>query len=163
MQISPGAPTGTGREAVFQARALNELGDGQLAKLDRGEPFEHRARASERRADTGDDCDAAARRPECWHAGNSLTFDPMQGQLPTRAERFAALGAPGREFDLLVIGGGITGCGIAHEAAARGLTVALVEKSDFASGTSSRSSRLIHGGARSTVACHRHLGRRSAV
>ena len=72
----------------------------------------------------------------------------MQGQLPTRAERFAALGAPGREFDLLVIGGGITGCGIAHEAAARGLTVALVEKSDFASGTSSRSSRLIHGGVR---------------
>ncbi len=72
----------------------------------------------------------------------------MQGQLPTRAERFAALGAPGREFDLLVIGGGITGCGIAREAAARGLTVALVEKSDFASGTSSRSSRLIHGGVR---------------
>jgi len=72
----------------------------------------------------------------------------MQGQLPTRAERFAALGAPGREFDLLVIGGGITGCGIAREAAARGLTVALVEKNDFASGTSSRSSRLIHGGVR---------------
>jgi glycerol-3-phosphate dehydrogenase len=72
----------------------------------------------------------------------------MQGQLPTRAERFAALGAPGRGFDLLVIGGGITGCGIAREAAARGLTVALVEKSDFASGTSSRSSRLIHGGVR---------------
>ena len=72
----------------------------------------------------------------------------MQGQLPTRAERFAALGAPPREFDLLVIGGGITGCGIAREAALRGLTVALVEKSDFASGTSSRSSRLIHGGVR---------------
>ncbi len=135
-------------EPPFQARALNELGHGQLAKLDRGEPFEHRARASERRADTGDDCDAAARRTECWHAGNSLTFEPMQGQLPTRAERFAALGARGREFDLLVIGGGITGCGIAREAAARGLTVALVEKSDFASGTSSRSSRLIHGGVR---------------
>jgi glycerol-3-phosphate dehydrogenase len=72
----------------------------------------------------------------------------MQGQLPTRAERFAALGAPDREFDLLVIGGGITGCGIAREAAARGLSVALVEKNDFASGTSSRSSRLIHGGVR---------------
>ncbi|HEV8446807.1 MAG TPA: glycerol-3-phosphate dehydrogenase/oxidase [Gemmatimonadaceae bacterium] len=72
----------------------------------------------------------------------------MQGQLPTRAERFAALGAPAREFDLLVIGGGITGCGIAREAAARGLSVALVEKNDFASGTSSRSSRLIHGGVR---------------
>jgi glycerol-3-phosphate dehydrogenase len=70
----------------------------------------------------------------------------MQGQLLTRAEHLAALGA--REFDLLVIGGGITGCGIAREAALRGLSVALVEKSDFASGTSSRSSRLIHGGVR---------------
>lgn len=70
----------------------------------------------------------------------------MQGQLLGRAERLAALGA--REFDLLVIGGGITGCGIAREAALRGLAVALVEKSDFAAGTSSRSSRLIHGGVR---------------
>jgi glycerol-3-phosphate dehydrogenase len=70
----------------------------------------------------------------------------MQGQLPARGERFAALGA--REFDLLVIGGGITGCGIAHAAAAGGLSVALVEQRDFASGTSSRSSRLIHGGVR---------------
>jgi len=52
------------------------------------------------------------------------------------------------EFDLLVIGGGITGCGIARDAALRGLRVALVEKEDFASGTSSRSSRLVHGGLR---------------
>ncbi len=51
-------------------------------------------------------------------------------------------------FDLLVIGGGITGAGVAREAALRGLRVALVEKLDFASGTSSRSSRLIHGGVR---------------
>lgn len=51
-------------------------------------------------------------------------------------------------FDLLVIGGGITGAGIARDAALRGLTVALVEREDFASGTSSRSSRLIHGGVR---------------
>ena len=49
---------------------------------------------------------------------------------------------------MLVIGGGITGCGIAREAALRGLRVALVEKNDFASGTSSRSSRLVHGGVR---------------
>ncbi len=53
-----------------------------------------------------------------------------------------------RRFDLLVIGGGITGAGIAREAAHRGLSVALVERGDFASGTSSRSSRLIHGGLR---------------
>src|SRR5579871_6412518 len=49
-------------------------------------------------------------------------------------------------FDILVIGGGITGVGVALDAAARGLSVALVEKDDFASGTSGRSSRLVHGG-----------------
>ena len=51
-------------------------------------------------------------------------------------------------FDVLVIGGGITGAGTALDAAFRGLRVALVEKDDFASGTSSRSSKLIHGGLR---------------
>lgn len=51
-------------------------------------------------------------------------------------------------FDLLIIGGGITGAGTARDAASRGLKVALVEARDFASGTSSRSSKLIHGGLR---------------
>ena len=51
-------------------------------------------------------------------------------------------------FDLVVIGGGITGAGIALDAASRGLTVALIEKNDFAFGTSSRSTKLIHGGLR---------------
>lgn len=51
-------------------------------------------------------------------------------------------------YDLLVIGGGITGVGIARDATLRGLKVLLVEKSDFASGTSSKSSKLIHGGLR---------------
>src|SRR6516225_978582 len=51
-------------------------------------------------------------------------------------------------FGLLVIGGGITGAGVALDAAARGLSVALVEKDDFAAGTSGRSSRLVHGGLR---------------
>jgi glycerol-3-phosphate dehydrogenase len=51
-------------------------------------------------------------------------------------------------FDCLVIGGGITGAGIAREAALRGLSVALLEAEDYASGTSSRSSKLIHGGLR---------------
>lgn len=51
-------------------------------------------------------------------------------------------------FDLLVIGGGINGTAIARDAALRGLSVALVERDDFAAGTSSRSSRLIHGGVR---------------
>ncbi len=79
-----------------------------------------------------------------------MTSPPM-----TRAERFSAL--ENRTFDLLVIGGGITGCGIAREAALSGLTVALVEKGDFASGTSSRSSRLIHGGVRYLEHGHLHL------
>lgn len=52
------------------------------------------------------------------------------------------------EFDILVIGGGVVGSGIALDAAARGLSVALVESDDFAAGTSSRSSKLIHGGLR---------------
>lgn len=51
-------------------------------------------------------------------------------------------------FDILIIGGGITGAGVARDAALRGLKVALVEGNDFASGTSSRSSKLIHGGIR---------------
>jgi glycerol-3-phosphate dehydrogenase len=52
------------------------------------------------------------------------------------------------QYDLVVIGGGITGAGIALDASSRGMTVALVEKNDFASGTSSKSTKLIHGGLR---------------
>jgi glycerol-3-phosphate dehydrogenase len=52
------------------------------------------------------------------------------------------------DLDVLIIGGGITGCGAAREAARRGLKVGLVEQADLASGTSSRSSRLVHGGLR---------------
>src|SRR5438045_7821484 len=51
-------------------------------------------------------------------------------------------------FDLAVIGGGITGAGIARDAALRGISVALVEQRDFAGGTSSRSGRMVHGGLR---------------
>lgn len=54
----------------------------------------------------------------------------------------------GQVFDLLVIGGGATGLGVAVDAAARGYTVALLERGDFAGGTSSRSTKLIHGGVR---------------
>jgi glycerol-3-phosphate dehydrogenase len=63
-----------------------------------------------------------------------------------RTDNLARLGA-GR-YDLLVVGGGITGAGVALDAAARGLRTALVERDDFASGTSSRSSKLVHGGLR---------------
>jgi glycerol-3-phosphate dehydrogenase len=54
----------------------------------------------------------------------------------------------GPDYDLVVIGGGITGAGIARDAALRGLRVALFEKGDYASGTSSKSSKLVHGGLR---------------
>src|SRR6187402_3938800 len=54
----------------------------------------------------------------------------------------------GQSCDLIVIGGGITGAGIALDAASRGLKTALVEKNDFAFGTSSRSTKLVHGGLR---------------
>jgi glycerol-3-phosphate dehydrogenase len=73
---------------------------------------------------------------------------------PSRAERLRTLAS--EAFDVLIIGGGITGAGSARDAALRGLRVALVERDDFASGTSSRSSRLIHGGVRYLE--HGHLG-----
>lgn len=75
--------------------------------------------------------------------------------IPRRAQRVSELGD--RRFDLLVVGGGITGAGIARDAARRGLAVALVEREDFASGTSSRSSRLIHGGVRYLEHGYLHL------
>jgi glycerol-3-phosphate dehydrogenase len=54
----------------------------------------------------------------------------------------------GKQFDVIVVGGGITGAGVAQDAASRGLSVLLLEKGDFASGTSSKSTKLIHGGLR---------------
>jgi glycerol-3-phosphate dehydrogenase len=63
-----------------------------------------------------------------------------------RAQAVAALSE--NEFDVVVIGGGITGAGVALDAATRGYSVALLERADFASGTSSRSSKLVHGGLR---------------
>src|SRR5687767_3073775 len=59
-----------------------------------------------------------------------------------------ASGNGGPEFDMLVIGGGVTGAGIALDAASRGLTTAIVEAEDWSAGTSSRSSKLVHGGLR---------------
>ncbi|TNF45478.1 FAD-dependent oxidoreductase [bacterium] len=62
-------------------------------------------------------------------------------------------------FDMIVIGGGATGCGIALDAASRGLDVALVEKNDFAEGTSGRSTKLLHGGVRYLETAVKHLDR----
>jgi glycerol-3-phosphate dehydrogenase len=63
-----------------------------------------------------------------------------------RSQALAALTS--EEFDVVVVGGGITGAGVALDAASRGYSVALLERADFASGTSSRSSKLVHGGLR---------------
>ena len=70
-------------------------------------------------------------------------------QLEDRQTRLRRLGAAApRDADVLVVGGGITGAGVALDLALRGLGVVLLERGDWASGTSSASSRLIHGGLR---------------
>ncbi|KAL5482897.1 GUT2 [Sanghuangporus weigelae] len=71
---------------------------------------------------------------------------------PTRKEMLDRLkrssNTPEQQFDLLIVGGGATGAGVAVDAATRGLKVALVERDDFSSGTSSKSTKLVHGGVR---------------
>ncbi|KAI7750620.1 hypothetical protein M8C21_023326, partial [Ambrosia artemisiifolia] len=70
--------------------------------------------------------------------------------VPTRVQHVSVLTAAsvGDPLDILVVGGGATGCGVALDAVSRGLRVGLVEREDFSSGTSSRSTKLIHGGVR---------------
>ena len=81
-------------------------------------------------------------------AGSSATGNAGKAISPV-AQRAATLNRLRNDtFDVLVVGGGVTGAGVALDAAARGLRVALVDQSDFAAGTSSKSSKLIHGGLR---------------
>jgi glycerol-3-phosphate dehydrogenase len=75
------------------------------------------------------------------HSHNLPSLSPA-----ARKQNLSRMG--GEQFDVLVIGGGVTGFGVALDAVARGYTVALVEKADFASGTSSKSTKLVHGGIR---------------
>jgi glycerol-3-phosphate dehydrogenase len=77
--------------------------------------------------------------------------------LPSRAEQLARL--ENEVFDVVVVGGGCVGAGCAWEAATRGLKVALVERDDFSSGTSGRSTKLIHGGIRYLEAAFKNLDR----
>ena len=109
---------------------------------------------------------AATRRLHARAAGSraARTRDRALGAPPAGARRsggslrrvpsatFDRSGAVQRlrneDFDVLVVGGGITGAGVALDAVSRGLRTALVERDDFASGTSSRSSKLVHGGLR---------------
>ena len=72
----------------------------------------------------------------------------MNARPASRAAHWAALAAHGEPFDLLIVGGGATGAGAALDAVARGLSVALVERDDLSAATSSRSTKLIHGGVR---------------
>nr|XP_006001353.1 PREDICTED: glycerol-3-phosphate dehydrogenase, mitochondrial isoform X3 [Latimeria chalumnae] len=73
--------------------------------------------------------------------------EPLETSLPSRDAQLLAL-QKSKEFDVLIIGGGATGCGCALDAVTRGLKTALVERADFSSGTSSKSTKLIHGGVR---------------
>ena len=85
---------------------------------------------------------------------------PQEFNLVGRRDALVRLGRD--RLDLLIVGGGITGCGIARDAALRGWRVGLVEKEDFAFGTSSRSSKIIHGGVRYLEYGHFLLVRESA-
>ncbi|NYH89117.1 glycerol-3-phosphate dehydrogenase/oxidase [Actinopolymorpha rutila] len=73
------------------------------------------------------------------HDRTALSADRRRGDLA---------GAAGRDFDVVVVGGGVTGAGVALDATARGLSVLLLEADDLASGTSSRSGKVFHGGLR---------------
>ncbi|TKS66450.1 Glycerol-3-phosphate dehydrogenase, mitochondrial [Collichthys lucidus] len=81
---------------------------------------------------------------------------PYADELPSRQAQLAALQNT-EEFDVLVVGGGATGVGCALDAVTRNLKTALVERSDFSSGTSSRSTKLIHGGVRYLQKAIMHL------
>lgn len=94
----------------------------------------------------------AAVPPPTYAPDGSFTM-PRFPRVRSRQEQLDALKISGnsdlsQEYDMLVIGGGATGSGVALDAATRGLKVALVERDDFSSGTSSKSTKLVHGGVR---------------
>ncbi len=82
------------------------------------------------------------------HSGENVGMTATAAPLPTRREDLIARLAQPELYDLAVIGGGATGLGVALDAATRGLRVVLVESHDFAKGTSSRATKLVHGGVR---------------
>jgi glycerol-3-phosphate dehydrogenase len=92
----------------------------------------------------------AARRARAGAHGGSAGGDAGErlGWADMLAREQALRSISSEQFDVVVIGGGITGAGVALDAASRGFSVALVEKRDYAAGTSSRSSKLVHGGLR---------------
>src|SRR2546427_5370151 len=85
-----------------------------------------------------------------------MTTESLPAPAPTwRQELIDRLAEPCR-YDLAVIGGGATGLGVALDAAARGFSVVLVESHDFAKGTSSRATKLVHGGVRYLARSEEH-------
>ncbi|KHN97834.1 glycerol-3-phosphate dehydrogenase [Metarhizium album ARSEF 1941] len=97
-------------------------------------------------------CSSAAVPPPTYGPDGSFTM-PQFPNIKSRLEQIADLRdsadpTAGNEYDMLIIGGGATGAGVALDAATRGLRVALVERDDFSSGTSSKSTKLVHGGVR---------------
>lgn len=89
------------------------------------------------------------RGPAGLEAARRRIADSAAAVPPREVQEAALMGtSPISPLDVLVIGGGATGCGVALDAASRGLRVGLVEREDFSSGTSSRSTKLIHGGVR---------------
>jgi glycerol-3-phosphate dehydrogenase len=122
--------------ACISPAALSRRGGTAVDRYGSGVTWPHRLRAATARAGG-----LRERRPP----GTA----PPPGSVPSPFEREAGLSRLGREvFDVVVVGGGITGCGVALDAAARGLRTALVEATDFGAGTSSKSSKLVHGGLR---------------
>ncbi|KAI1260856.1 FAD dependent oxidoreductase-domain-containing protein [Xylariaceae sp. FL1019] len=88
--------------------------------------------------------------PPIYGADGTFTL-PRFPKVPTRDDQIAALKkskTQEEEYDVLVVGGGATGAGVALDAVTRGLKVAMVERDDFSSGTSSKSTKLVHGGVR---------------
>ena len=82
--------------------------------------------------------------------------------MDSRARESTLRDLENTEFDLVVVGGGITGAGILREASLRGLNVAVLEGEDFASGTSSKSTKLVHGGIRYLAMGQFHIVREAA-
>ena len=144
--------------------ALAALGRPRGRGGDRRRPHRHRHRdgATSRprhraRAERRDARGRSANRRD--RSGPRGTIDRGAGGVSAPANRLAGL--DGAALDAVVIGGGMAGAGVARDLALRGASVALFEKGDFASGTSSKSSKLIHGGLRYLELCDFELVRES--
>jgi glycerol-3-phosphate dehydrogenase len=94
--------------------------------------------------------EAPAVPPPGYHEGKLVppSFPAIKSRLEQIEDLKRCSSGNDDEYDLLVIGGGATGSGIALDAATRGLKVAVVERDDFSAGTSSKSTKLVHGGVR---------------